>query len=106
MKIILYSEVGGFNIINRIIKKKFLNEVIENATVFTVKALVKYIEDNFDDIEKNKFRDSVSRIIFTRNFIDNNAEKLKSLFKLLPVNIQEILPSEYAPLKNKSNLFK
>jgi len=110
IKIILYSEVGGFNIINRIIKKKFLNEIIENATVFTVKALVKYVEDNFDDIEKNKFSDSVSRIIFTRSFVENNAEKLKSLFKLLPHNIQEILPNEYAPLKNKlkskSNLFK
>jgi hypothetical protein len=69
-----------------------------------VKNLAEFVEKNFDDIEKNKFRDSISANIFSQNFINYSADKAKILYRLLPKEIQEKLPADFAP-KKKSGLF-
>jgi hypothetical protein len=63
------------------------------------------VDTNFDDIEKNRIRDEISVAIFTKKFIDNNFDKIRSLYRLIPIQVQQSLPSELAPTKNKSKVF-
>ena len=90
--------------LNLIFKKSFLSEIIENSTSFFVKNLSEFVEKNFDDIEKNKFRDAISSSIFSQDFINYSADKVKVLYRLLPKEIQQKLPAEFAP-KKKSGMF-
>jgi hypothetical protein len=69
-----------------------------------VKNLAEFVEKNFDDIEKNKFRDAISANIFSQNFINYSADKAKILYRLLSKEIQQKLPADFAP-KKKSGLF-
>ena len=81
-----------------------MSEIIENSSSFFVKNLAEFVEKNFDDIEKNKFRDAISSKIFSQNFINYSADKVKVLYRLLPKEIQQILPADLAP-KKKSSMF-
>ena len=55
-------------------------------------------------VGKNKFRDAVSPNIFSQNFINYSADKAKILYRLLPKEIQQELPADFAP-KKKTGLF-
>jgi hypothetical protein len=104
LKAIILAKSRSFNPLNLIFKKSFLSEIIEDSSYFLVKNLAEFVEINFDDIEKNKFRDAVSANIFSQNFINYSADKAKSLYRLLPKEIQQKLPPDFAP-KKKSGLF-
>ena len=104
IKTIIFAKSKSFNPLNLIFKKSFLSEIIQNSAYFFVKNLAEFVEKNFDDIEKNKFRDAVSPGIFSRDFINYSADKAKILYRLLPKEIQQKLPSDFAP-KKKSGLF-
>jgi len=104
LKTIIFAKTKSFNPLNLIFKRTFLSEIIENSSYFLVKNLAEFVEKNFDDIEKNRFRDSVSANIFSQNFINYSADKAKILYRLLPKEIQEKLPADFAP-KKKSGLF-
>jgi len=94
-----------FNPIALIFRKKFINFIIKNSSNYTIKYLVNFVDTNFDDIEKNRIRDEISVAIFTKKFIDNNFDKIRSLYRLIPIQVQQSLPSELAPTKNKSKVF-
>jgi hypothetical protein len=104
LKAIILAKTKSLNPLNLIFKKSFLSEIIENSSYFLVKNLAEFVEKNFDDIEKNKFRDAVSANIFSQNFINYSADKAKILYRLLPKEIQQKLPADFAP-KKKSGLF-
>lgn len=104
LKITILAKIKSFNPLNLIFKKSFLSEIIENSSSFFVKNLAEFVEKNFDDIEKNKFRDAISSKIFSQDFINYSADKVKVLYRLLPKEIQQILPAEFAP-KKKSSMF-
>jgi hypothetical protein len=104
LKIIILAKKQSFNPLNLIFKKSFLSEIIENSSYFLVKNLAEFVEKNFDDIEKNKFRDAISANIFSQNFINYSADKAKILYCLLPKEIQQKLPADFAP-KKKAGLF-
>lgn len=104
LKAIILAKSKSFNPLNLIFKKSFLSEIIQNSSYFLVKNLVEFVEKNFDDIEKNKFRDAVSAGIFSRDFINYSSDKAKILYRLLPKEIQQKLPPDFAP-KKKSSLF-
>ena len=104
LKITILEKIKSFNPLNLIFKKSFLSEIIENSTSFFVKNLAEFVEKNFDDIEKNKFRDAISSSIFSQDFINYSADKVKVLYRLLPKEIQQKLPAEFAP-KKKSGMF-
>ncbi len=55
--------------------------------------------------KKNRIRDGVSKAIFSRKFVDNNFEKIRAIYRLIPIEVQQFLPKELAPSKNKSKLF-
>ncbi len=94
-----------FHPLKMIFRKKFINFIIEKSALYTIKNMVKYVEENFDDIEKNRIRDGVSKAIFSRKFVDNNFEKIRAIYRLIPIEVQQFLPKELAPSKNKSKLF-
>jgi len=102
---IVCSYEKTFNPLKLIFKKKFINFIIVHSSNYTLKNMTKYIDDNFDDIEKNRIRDGVSRAIFSKKFIDNNFERIRLIYRLIPIEVQQVLPSELAPSKNKSKLF-
>jgi hypothetical protein len=104
LKITILAKIKSFNPLNLIFKKSFLSEIIENSSYFFVKNLAEFVEKNFDDIEKNKFRDAISSSIFSQDFINYSADKVKILYRLLPKEIQQKLPADFAP-KKKSGMF-
>ena len=104
LKAIILTKIKNLNPLNLIFKRTFLSEIIENSSYFLVKNLAEFVEKNFDDIEKNKFRDAVSANIFSQNFINYSADKAKILYRLLPKEIQQKLPADFAP-KKKAGLF-
>jgi hypothetical protein len=104
LKIIILEKIKSFNPLNLIFKKSFLSEIIENSSSFFVKNLAEFVEKNFDDIEKNKFRDAISSSIFSQDFINYSADKVKILYRLLPKEIQQKLAADFAP-KKKSGMF-
>ena len=104
LKTIIFAKSKNFNPLNLIFKKTFLSQIIEDSSYFLVKNLAEFAEKNFDDIEKNKFRDAISSSIFSQNFINYSADKAKILYRLLPKEIQQKLPPDFAP-KKKSGLF-
>jgi len=104
LKITILAKIKSFNPLNLIFKKSFLSEIIENSSSFFVKNLAEFVEKNFDDIEKNKFRDEISSSIFSQDFINYSADKVKTLYRLLPKEIQQKLPPDFAP-KKKSGMF-
>ncbi len=104
LKITILEKIKSFNPLNLIFKKSFLSEIIENSSSFFVKNLAEFVEKNFDDIEKNKFRDAISSSIFSQDFINYSSDKVKILYRLLPKEIQQKLPPDFAP-KKKSGMF-
>ena len=104
LKTIILAKSKNFNPLNLIFKKTFLSQIMADSSYFLVKNLAEFVEKNFDDIEKNKFRDAVSANIFSQNFINYSADKAKILYRLLPKEIQQKLPADFAP-KKKSGLF-
>jgi len=104
IKEVILKKIKSFNPLNLIFKKSFLSQIIEDSSYFLVKNLAEFIEKNFDDIDKNKFRDAISSRIFSQNFINYSADKAKILYRLLPREIQQKLPPDFAP-KKKSGLF-
>ena len=104
LKGIILAKIKSLNPLNLIFKRTFLSEIIENSSYFLVKNLAEFVEINFDDIEKNKFRDAISANIFSQNFINYSADKAKILYRLLSKEIQQKLPPDFAP-KKKSGLF-
>ena len=104
LKMTILAKSKSFNPLNLIFKKSFLSEIIENSPTFFVKNLAEFIQKNFDDIEINKFRDAIYPSIFSQDFINYNAEKVKALYHFLPRGIEQKLPADYVP-KKKTNLF-
>lgn len=98
IKNIILSECPSFNPIRLIFKRKFFNEIIQNSPFYTLNALIKFIEKNFDDIEKNKCRDAILPSIFSDNFIEQNHDKIKILKRFLPISVISKVKEQFPSL--------
>lgn len=98
IKNIILSECPSLNPWRLIFKRKFFNEIIENSPFYTLNALIKFIEKNFDDIEKNKCRDAIISSIFSSSFIEQNQDKVKILKRFLPIDVVNKVKEQFPSL--------
>ncbi|MFM7557172.1 MAG: hypothetical protein ACKO46_01205 [Alphaproteobacteria bacterium] len=89
LKEYLYEKIPSINPLNLIFKKYFINDIIKNSNSFVVIALANFIVAKFDDIEKNRLRDFISAKLFSDEFYTENADKVKALKSLLPIEVQQ-----------------